>query len=132
MKKTMLFIGSVIILILSAITFIFIPAMAQGAGQDSLVFGKYGNKKIEYKQGSEFANAVANYTEMYRRQGIDLKDSDYYTIYNYAFVSAVQAIAYADNVKKSGWEPSKESVARQMYQYFTDEKGNGRICKGKL
>ena len=91
MKKTMLFIGSVIILILSAITFIFIPAMAQGAGQDSLVFGKYGNKKIEYKQGSEFANAVANYTEMYRRQGIDLKDSDYYTIYNYAFVSAVQA-----------------------------------------
>ena len=124
MKKTMLFIGSVIILILSAITFIFIPAMAQGAGQDSLVFGKYGNKKIEYKQGSEFANAVANYTEMYRRQGIDLKDSDYYTIYNYAFVSAVQAIAYADNVKKSGWEPSKESVARQMYQYFTDEKGN--------
>ena len=45
MKKTMLFIGSVIILILSAITFIFIPAMAQGAGQDSLVFGKYGNKK---------------------------------------------------------------------------------------
>lgn len=123
MKKTMLFVGSVIILILSAVTFIFIPAMAQGAGQDSLVFGKYGKKKIEYTQGSEFANAVANYTEMYRNQGVELNDSDYYYIYNYAFVSAVQAIAYAENVKKSGWEPSKEAVANQMYQFFLDENG---------
>ncbi len=124
MKKTMLFVGSVIILILSAITFIFIPAMAQGAGQDGLVFGKYGNKKIVYKPGTEFANAVTNYTEMYRRQGVELKDSDYYYVYNYAFVSAVQAVAYADNVKKSGWAPSQQSVARQMYPYFADENGN--------
>ncbi len=124
MKKTLLFVGSVIILILSAITFIFIPAMAQGAGQDGLVFGKYGNKKIVYKPGTEFANAVTNYTEMYRRQGVDLKDSDYYYVYNYAFVSAVQAIAYADNVKKSGWVPSQQAVARQMFPYFADENGN--------
>ncbi|MGI5058131.1 peptidylprolyl isomerase [Treponema pectinovorum] len=124
MKKTMLFVGSVIVLILSAITFIFIPAMAQGAAQDSLVFGKYGNKKIEYKQGSEFANAVANYTEMYRRQGAELRDSDYYYIYSYAFASAVQAVAYSQAVKKSGWAPAPQSVARQMFPYFSDEKGN--------
>ena len=35
MKKTMLFIGSVIILILSAVTFIFIPAMADGMGTET-------------------------------------------------------------------------------------------------
>lgn len=124
MKKTMLFVGSVIVLILSAITFIFIPAMASGVSQESLVFGRYGNKKIEYKPGTEFANAVSNYTEMYRRQGVDLKETDYYYIYNYAFVSAVQAVAYAQAVEKSGWEPSSEAVARQMYPYFTDENGN--------
>lgn len=124
MKKTMLFVGSVIVLILSAITFIFIPAMAGGVSQDSLVFGKYGNKKIEYKPGTEFANAVSNYTEMYRRQGVELKETDYYYIYNYAFVSAVQAVAYSQAVKKSGWAPSTEAIARQMYPYFTDENGN--------
>jgi hypothetical protein len=124
MKKTLIFIGSVIILVLAAITFIFIPAMAGNAQPDTLVFGKYGNKKIEYKQGTEFANAVANYTEMYRRQGAELKDSDMYYIYNYAFTSAVQAAAYSEGMKKAGWAPSSQSVARQMYPYFADENGN--------
>lgn len=124
MKKTMLFIGSVIILIFSAITFIFIPAMADTMSQKALVFGKYGNKKIEYKQGTEFANAVSNYTEMYRNQGANLTESAYFYIFNYAFNSAVQAVAYAESVKKSGYEPSEETVARAMYPYFTDETGN--------
>lgn len=124
MKKTMLFVGSVIVLIISAITFVFIPAMAQEAVQEKLVFGKYGNKKIEYKLGSEFSNAVANYTEMYRSQGIELQETDNYYIYNYAFVSAVQAVAYADAVKKSGWTPAPQAVARQMFPYFSDENGN--------
>jgi len=124
MKKTLLFIGSVIILVLAAVTFIFIPAMAGNASQKALVFGKYGNKKIEYTQGSEFANAVSNYTEMYRNQGAELKDSDYYYIYNYAFISAVQAIAYAQGIKKSGWQPSSQAVARQMFPYFSDANGN--------
>ena len=81
MKKTMLFIGSVIILILSAITFVFIPALSPNAAGKPLVFGKYGNKKIEYKQGTEFANAVANYTEMYKNQGAELNDTDYFYIF---------------------------------------------------
>lgn len=123
MKKTMLFIGSVIILILSAITFVFIPALSPNAAGKPLVFGKYGNKKIEYKQGTEFANAVANYTEMYKNQGAELNDTDYFYIYNYAFNSAVQAIAYSEAVEKSGYTPSKEVISRAMLPYFSDENG---------
>lgn len=124
MKKTMLFIGSVIILIISAVTFIFIPAMSDGLSQKALVFGKYGNKKIEYKQGTEFANAVANYSEMYRNQGQELNDTAYFYIYNYAFNSAVQAVAYAESVKKSGYFPSEKAISRAMLPYFSDEDGN--------
>lgn len=124
MKKSFLFIGSVIILILSAITFIFIPAATPGAQDKALVFGKYGSKKIEYKQGTEFANAVANYAEMYRNQGAQLDDSAYFYIYNYAFNSAVQAIAYAKAVESSGYKPADETIARKMFSYFTDENGN--------
>lgn len=124
MRKTLLFVGSVIILIFSAITFIFIPAATPGAQGDALVFGKYGNKKIEYAQGTEFANAVNNYTEMYRNQGANLTDSDYFYIYNYAFNSAVQAIAYKQAIEKAGWKPAEEAVARAMVSYFADENGN--------
>ena len=129
MKKTMLFIGSVIILILSAVTFIFIPAMADGMGNKELVFGKYGNKKIEYKPGTEFAAAVNNYTEMYRKQGYELRESDYYYIYNDAFISAVNAIANAEEVKKSGYAPSSERVNRDIVTMpmFADE--NGKFSK---
>ena len=125
MKKTMLFIGSVIILILSAVTFIFIPAMADGMGNKELVFGKYGNKKIEYKPGTEFAAAVNNYTEMYRKQGYELRESDYYYIYNDAFISAVNAIANAEEVKKSGYAPSSDKVNRDIVTMpmFADENG---------
>lgn len=124
MKKKLLFIGSVVILIFAAITFVFIPAMSDGFAQKALVFGKYGNKKIEYKPGTEFSNAVSNYTEMFRNQGTELNDYSYFYIYNYAFNSAVQAIAYAESVKKSGYAPSAGAVSRAMLPYFLDDNGN--------
>ncbi|MBQ6782368.1 MAG: peptidyl-prolyl cis-trans isomerase [Treponema sp.] len=123
MKKTLLYVGSVFILILSAITFIFIPAMLQRAPK-GLVFGKYDGKKIEWTQGSDFANAVANYSDMYKNQGVQLDDSAYFYIYNYAFNSTVTSMAYADAVKKSGYEPSTATVSRAMVPYFADENGN--------
>ena len=132
MKKTLLFVGSVIILVLAAVTFIFIPALAPHAVGKAAVFGKYDGKPIELSQGSEFANAVANYTESYRdyarAQGKELQDYDYFSIYSYAFNAAVTTIAYRKAVESSGWEPSEQAVARQIVQLpnFTE---NGRVSQ---
>ncbi len=128
MKKTALFIGSVFVLILSAIVFIFVPAMAGGVAEQNYVFGKYGNKKIEYKPGTEFAQAVSNYTEMFKQQYGDINnDYAYYIIYSNAFNSAVHAIAYSDAVKNSGYEPAESAVTRTMLNQFLDE--NGKFSK---
>ena len=120
MKRTLLYIGSVVILVLAAVTFVFVPAAAPSAQGKALVFGKYDGKKIEYAQGTEFANAVANYVEIYRNQGSQLDDSTYFYIYNYAFNAAVQAIAYASEVKNSGYEPSDLLVNLSMMPYFSE------------
>jgi len=123
MKKTFLFIGSVVILILAAVTFVFIPALAPSGVKELPPFGKYDGKSIELKQGTEFANAVANYTDWYKNQGQQINDYTYFNIYSYAFNSAVTAIAYKKNVEKSGYVPSKQEVSRKMLPYFADENG---------
>jgi hypothetical protein len=123
MKRTLLYVGSVFILILSAVTFIFVPAMLHGAPK-GLVFGKYDGKKIELTQGSEFATSVANFGDLYKNQGQSLNDSAYFYIYNFAFNATVSYLAGKDAVKASGYEPTATSISRAMLPYFSDENGN--------
>ena len=124
MKKTMLYIGSIIVLILSAVTFIFIPAMVQGAGRaKKLEFGKYDGKPIVYEQGSDFANAVSQYGQMYKNQGKQLDESAYFYIYNYAFNSTVTTMAYTGAVEKAGFTAGAKSVNRALLPYYSDENG---------
>lgn len=134
MKKTFLFVGSVIILVLAAVTFIFIPALAPSGAGKPPVFGTYNGKPIELTQGSEFANAVANYTESYRSyirsQGRELNDYDYFSIYSYAFNAAVTTLAYRDAVKQSGWKPTEQAVARHIVQlpaFFENGRFSARL-----
>ncbi len=123
MKRTLLYVGSVFILILSAVTFIFVPAMLHGTPK-GLVFGKYDGKKIELAQGTEFATSVGNFSDLYKNQGQSLNDSAYFYIYNYAFNATVSYLAGKDAVKSSGYEPTATTVSRAMLPYFSDEKGN--------
>ena len=134
MKKTLLFVGSVIILILAAVTFIFIPALAQSVPGKAIVFGKYDGKAIELSQGSAFANAVANYESaaksdlsqlgsMTEEQQDYYRNMIYYNIYNNAFSATIFTLAYRNAVEKSGWQPSEMAVSRAMVPYFTDEFG---------
>jgi len=123
MKRTLLYVGSVFILILSAVTFIFVPAMLQGTPK-GLVFGKYDGKKIELAQGSEFAASVANFSDLFKNQGQALNDSSYFYIYNYAFNATVSYLSGKGAVEKSGYVPGKTTVSREMLPYFSDENGN--------
>ncbi|MCR5723960.1 MAG: peptidyl-prolyl cis-trans isomerase [Treponema sp.] len=127
MKKTILFVGSVIILILSAITFIFIPAIAQTGTANAPVFGKYDGKAIELAQGTPFANAVLSYedsakADLARVNAMPQEQQDYYRtmlyyqIYSNAFNAAVHNLAYTAAVKKSGWEPATQQIAREIVQ----------------
>ncbi len=124
MKKSLLYVGSVFILLLSAFIFV-LPSTSIFQKNNTLPpFGKYDGKPIELTQGSDFANAVANYTEMYKNNGQQINDYVNFYIYNYAFNNALTTLAYTTEVKNSGYAPSKKAVSRTMLNYFLDSDGN--------
>ena len=128
MKNKMLWVGSVIILILSVICFVVFGVgtelirVLKGEG-NGISFGKYDGKDIVLAPGTDFANSVQNYTNYYQNQGRELDQSAYFYIYSYAFNNAVQSAAYKDAVKKSGYKPSAAEVSRVMLPYFLNSEG---------
>ena len=119
-KKLLISIGSVIILVLAAISFIFIPAMVQSGGPEVPPFGYYNKKPIQYKQGTYFANLVQMYSE---REGVENRQSAYFDVFNQAFNDAVLYEAFTQAVDATGYVPPTGLVDRNMLPYFYDEKG---------
>ena len=127
-KNTAYTLGSLIILLICAFCFVVLPAVegrtSRNQGGDAPAFGKYNGKEIKYEQGSEFANFVSQYGQMYQMYGQQLDQTAYYQIFNQSFTSTVLNYAYTDAVKKSGYAVPKSAITREILPYFSDENGN--------
>ena len=109
-------IGSIVILILSAITFILVPSMSGfTSSQEKIIAGKYKGKAIEYGYGTDYLTAVQNYAQYYQQQaqaqGATLSQLDYYYIFQGAFNSVVLDMIYTDYVNDSGYVPAENAAA---------------------
>ena len=127
-KNTVYTLGSLIILLICAFCFVVLPAVegrtSRNQGGDAPVFGKYNGKEIKYEQGSEFANFVSQFGQMYQMYGQQLDQTTYYQIFNQAFTSTVMNYAFTEDVKKSGYKVPKSAITRQILPYFQDSDGN--------
>lgn len=126
MKKNSFYtLGSLIILLICAFVFVILPAFTgSSAKQEKLpAFGKYNGKEIRYEQGTDFADFVSNYGQMFQNYGQQIDSSTYYYIFNYAFNSTVMKMAYTDEVSKTGYKVPNSAVNRQLLPYFYDENG---------
>lgn len=125
-KNTAYTIGSIIILLICAFCFVVLPAFTgNSTGQEKLpAFGKYNGKEIRYDQGTDFANYVSQYGQMYQNYGAQLDQQTYFYVFSNAFNSTVMKYAYKDFVKNSGYVVPKEAINRKMIPYFYDESGN--------
>lgn len=125
MKKGLSYsIASVVVLVICLIAFVLPTTMSGGQNPDKLPpFGKYDGKKIEYVQGSDFANYVSYYGQMLQAQYGQLNDSSYYQVFNFAFNSAVTKLAYEDEVKNSGYVVPTSEINRELAKNFYDENG---------
>ena len=126
-KNTVYTLGSLIILLICAFCFVVLPAFegkSSGRQENAPVFGKYNGKEIKYEQGSEFANFVSQYGQMYQMYGQQLDQSAYYQIFNQAFNSTVMNYAYSEEVKKTGYTVPQSAITREILPYFNDENGN--------
>ena len=126
-KNTVYTLGSLIILLICAFCFVVLPAVEGRTSRqqaNSPVFGKYKGKEIKYEQGTEFANFVSQYGQMYQMYGQQLDQTAYYQIFNQSFKSTVLNYAYTDEVNKSGYVVPSSAITREILPYFQDENGN--------
>lgn len=126
-KNTVYTLGSLIILLICAFCFVVLPAVEGKTSTqqgDAPVFGKYNGKEIKYEQGSDFANYVSQYGQMYQMYGQQLDQTAYYQIFNQAFMATVTKYAYTEAVKKSGYKVPQSAITREILPYFYDENGH--------
>jgi hypothetical protein len=115
------FIGTVVVLIIVIVAFVFVPAIvpsAAGAGTD-LTFGFYGKTPITYRPGNYFARAYEQYTK--QRQG-SYNESEAlfvnYQVWYDAFQAAVIHTAILQEMKDAVYQPPEDLVNREVAQQF--------------
>jgi parvulin-like peptidyl-prolyl isomerase len=117
-RKTALWIGSVVILIFAAVTFIFIPAAAGGMRSQLPVYGYYGRKPVAQTQGSYFVNYLSQNSSQASSR-YEMQDQ-----YRQAFDSALMRLFFEAKVTDSGYVVPDKKVDRLMLSYFEDADGN--------
>ncbi|MDR3248298.1 MAG: peptidylprolyl isomerase, partial [Treponema sp.] len=113
-----IFIGTVVVLIIVIVAFVFVPAFVPGAGGGSgtdLTFGVYDKTPIVYRPGNFFARAHEEATR--RRQGTFNEGDSYFVNYQIwweAYQSAVVRTGILQEMKDVGYAPPKDLVNREV------------------
>jgi hypothetical protein len=123
LSKTLLWIGSVVVLVLAAITFIFVPGMVRGlgGGGQAPIFGYYNKKPISQTAEPYFIRMLEQYSDYARQSGQSADQT--YSIYQSAFTSTVIHLAYNRAVEESGYAVPTKKIDRAMLPYFLDANG---------
>lgn len=105
---------------LAVVGLIFSSVFSGRGGQNSLVFGSYGDRDIIYASDNSFGQAVVNTMANYNA-GVE-QDNQFYTFIRYmawqeAFSSVVFNTAIAYHLDKSGYDPSSRAVDRRVIEY---------------
>jgi parvulin-like peptidyl-prolyl isomerase len=115
-----IFIGTVVILIIVIVAFVFVPAIVPSAvGGTDLTFGVYDKTPIIYRPGNYFALARDEYTR--QMQGTYNESEALYVNYQIwyeAFQATVIHTAVLQEVKNAGYQPPEELVNREVAQQF--------------
>jgi hypothetical protein len=112
-----IFVGTVIILIIVIIAFVFVPAIVPEAGgmNVDLRFGTYNKTPISYVQNGYFAQVRENIAR-YRQASVN--EGNYqimlYQIWREAFEETVIHTGMLDEVKRAGYIPPAEVVDREV------------------
>ena len=129
MKKQFVYIGSVIILIISIFTFVVFGFGTEvftaifGNSNKVPAFGKYDGQKIEYAAGTQFATTASRLADNYKNQGYEINSQVEYYIFSEAFDETIMNMAFTKAVEKSGYKVPTAAVNREMLPYFSDASG---------
>jgi hypothetical protein len=128
----LLFIGTIFVLVIVVIAFVFLPALApEVSGGADLIFGYYHKIPIAYVPGNYFAQVQENMTQ-YMRSSLDENNFQYvsYQIWRSAFEETVIHTAILQEMKKAGYTPPVELVDREVAQ-LPQFQENGRFSAAR-
>jgi parvulin-like peptidyl-prolyl isomerase len=125
-KNPFIYGGTIVILVITVIAFVFIPSMGGSFSTPSAPkFGSWDGKPIIYTADSYFASQVAQINDYLRQQGLSEQNFQLYAyqVWNMAFQSAVIRTALIDTVQKSGYRVTEKGLDEALLQnqeFFVD------------
>jgi peptidyl-prolyl cis-trans isomerase D len=129
--------GTIIVLVIVIIAFVFVPMGGGGSGSitnngQSLNFGTYDGKPVEYSQGSYFAVQVNDINDRMRQQGLTQDNYQLYAyqVYRGAFERTVVHMAAIDSVKKAGGNVTEAWLDKQVAESAAFQE-NGKFSAQK-
>ena len=114
------YIGSVIVLVVITILFVFISPLSgvgifAGGDEVDLTFGYYDGKPVSYVQGNYFARYLAFLMNFYQSREIDISNfSNSAQIYRQAYEEAVKHVAILRVMERSNYYAPEKTVNRQI------------------
>ncbi|MDR2102548.1 MAG: peptidylprolyl isomerase [Treponema sp.] len=125
----LIFIGTIVILVIVIVAFVFVPAIVPSAGglNVNLRFGAYGKTPINYVPNGYFAQ-VRESIARYRQNSLDNSNYQFllYQIWREAFEETVIHVGILEEVKNTGYTPPAEEVDREVAQ-LPQFQENGRF-----
>jgi hypothetical protein len=128
-QSPFIFIGTVVILIIVIVAFVFVPALvpeAMGANTADLQFGAYNKVPITYVPGNYFAETHSNWARYMQSSMNETNyDSMNYQIWRSAFEDTVIHIGVLQETEKAGYKAPEAVVDKAVAQLpmFQDESG---------
>jgi len=117
--NSFVYIGTVIILIITVVAFVFVPALGgQDTGND-LTFGSWDGKPVSFVYGGYFASQVQEIKAFYESRGYkDTGDKDFaYQVWRRAFDNTVIHLALLDYAKKADIAVSDAFLDERMLEH---------------
>ncbi|GAB1484070.1 hypothetical protein MASR2M78_28870 [Treponema sp.] len=128
-----IFIGTFVVLIITIIAFVFVPASAPraGAGSGALSFGSYDGVPIDFIPGNYFAQQRDYYNQQLRSSGSDENlQLAAFQVWRAAFESTVVKTAALSELKKAGFVTPPTLVDRKMAE-LPQFQENGRFSAAR-
>ncbi len=111
-KNPFLYAGTIVILVITVVAFVFIPAIGGSDSQSTPSFGSYNGKRIVYEPGGYFATQVQQINSYLREQGLSEENFQQYAfqVWRSAYESTVLRYAIIDEVRSSGYSVSEKEL----------------------
>ncbi len=112
-KNPFIYAGTVVILVITIVAFVFIPSMGGGASSGQAPsFGSWGGKQIKYTADSYFANQVSQINEYLKQQGLSEQNFQLYAyqVWRMAFQSAAIRTAIIATVQEAGFRVTEKGL----------------------